>query len=246
MINGVSGNVYSHIQPLISTGGIHYIGYGQIESSSNSLSVIHLISHELDHVAEYRINPINEKDIVEYSKGGIDYEIRDDRLVTISKKNVLWNGNNIQENKNPKDTYTSFWEQLHRKTDKKTLKVDVNAYSSQNSMIDIIELFQDDVKRLETKLYVLDSELINLKKDFFYSPPNSINSQGNKTGIKINRLNEMKRKIEVELLVLRSNIAINKYREMIQQIDTFLDQHFITFIPDSIDMEHGKYVDLVI
>lgn len=247
MINSVSGSVYNHIQPLITNGGIQYIGHGQIETSSNSFSIIHIVPDGLDFSLDYRLNPLNENDKINQSKPELNYMIKDDKLVEIAKSTFFWDDDEtFKDFWNPKDTYISVWEQFSQDNKKKSLTVDIDAYASGNSIMDLIDLFQENVKDLETKLYILETELGNLKKDFFYSSPNFLDTQNKKLGIKIDRLNEMKRKIEVELLVLKSNITINKYKEMIQNIDSFLDNHFLTFAPNSDEFDLGKFIDVMI
>lgn len=62
---------------------IHYKGHGQLESSPASLSVLHVISHEMGHVAEFRSQAHRDGAEIRDIDVDIRYEIRDGRLVAV-------------------------------------------------------------------------------------------------------------------------------------------------------------------
>jgi hypothetical protein len=62
-------------------GSIHYRGHGKLESSPAGKSILHVISHELGHVSEFRSKALREGAEVRSVDVGIHYEIRDGRLV---------------------------------------------------------------------------------------------------------------------------------------------------------------------
>ena len=40
---------------------IYYVGHGQLEKASSNTSIMHVISHELDHVAEFKSQAIRDR-----------------------------------------------------------------------------------------------------------------------------------------------------------------------------------------
>jgi hypothetical protein len=65
---------------------IHYRGHGQLESSPASMSVIHVISHELDHLAQFRSQAQKDGAEIRDIDIEIQYEIRNGKLVAVGGK----------------------------------------------------------------------------------------------------------------------------------------------------------------
>ncbi|TGK03198.1 hypothetical protein EHQ53_07065 [Leptospira langatensis] len=63
---------------------VQYIGHGQLESSPQSTSVLHVISHELGHVAEFRNEAIRDNAELRSLEVSIHYEMRDGKLVAVA------------------------------------------------------------------------------------------------------------------------------------------------------------------
>lgn len=62
---------------------IYYRSHGKLESSSASFSVMHVIAHELGHLAEFRAKAREEGSEVRSEDIDIHYEIRNGRLVAV-------------------------------------------------------------------------------------------------------------------------------------------------------------------
>ncbi|EMY77222.1 hypothetical protein LEP1GSC060_2888 [Leptospira weilii serovar Ranarum str. ICFT] len=63
---------------------LHYIGHGQLESAPSSTSVLHVISHELGHVAEFRSDAMRDRAEIRSLNMKIHYEFRNGKLVAVS------------------------------------------------------------------------------------------------------------------------------------------------------------------
>ena len=63
---------------------VKYIGHGQLESAPQASSVLHVISHELAHVAEFRNEAIRDNAELRSVDVSIEYELRDGKLVAVA------------------------------------------------------------------------------------------------------------------------------------------------------------------
>ncbi|AVV50511.1 hypothetical protein [Leptospira santarosai] len=63
---------------------LHYIGHGQLESAPASASVLHVISHELGHVAEFRSEAMRDRAEIRSLNMKIHYEFRNGKLVAVA------------------------------------------------------------------------------------------------------------------------------------------------------------------
>nr|WP_244241342.1 hypothetical protein [Leptospira perdikensis] len=63
---------------------VNYVGHGKLESSPESLSALHVISHELGHAAEFKNEAFREGRDVQSVQVKINYELRDGRMVAVS------------------------------------------------------------------------------------------------------------------------------------------------------------------
>lgn len=69
---------------LLKDRRVNYVGHGQLESAPESLSALHVISHELGHAAEFKNEAIREGRDVQSVQVKINYELRDGRMVAVS------------------------------------------------------------------------------------------------------------------------------------------------------------------
>ncbi|EQA46061.1 hypothetical protein LEP1GSC050_3448 [Leptospira broomii serovar Hurstbridge str. 5399] len=63
---------------------VKYIGHGQLESAPQASSILHVISHELGHVAEFRNEAIRDSAEIRSLDVSIEYEMRDGKLVAVA------------------------------------------------------------------------------------------------------------------------------------------------------------------
>lgn len=69
---------------LLKDRRVNYVGHGQLESAPESLSALHVISHELGHAAEFKNQAFREGREVQSVQVKINYELRDGRMVAVS------------------------------------------------------------------------------------------------------------------------------------------------------------------
>lgn len=69
---------------LLKDRRVNYAGHGQLESAPESLSALHVISHELGHAAEFKNEAFREGRDVQSVQVKINYELRDGRMVAVS------------------------------------------------------------------------------------------------------------------------------------------------------------------
>lgn len=64
---------------------VHYIGHGRLESAPENFSILHVISHELGHVNEFKKEAIRENADIAEIRVKIDYEMLENgKLVAVS------------------------------------------------------------------------------------------------------------------------------------------------------------------
>lgn len=63
---------------------LYYIGHGQLESAPASTSVLHVISHELGHVAEFKSEAMRDRAEIRSLNMKIHYEFRNGKLVAVA------------------------------------------------------------------------------------------------------------------------------------------------------------------
>lgn len=63
---------------------VSYIGHGTLESAPETLSALHVISHELGHAQEFKNEAFREGRDIQSVQVKINYELRDGRMVAVS------------------------------------------------------------------------------------------------------------------------------------------------------------------
>ncbi len=86
MISSVAQSTGSlgNSQDLYRDRRVAYIGHGKLESSSENLSSLHVISHELGHAQEFRSQALRDHSEIRSLDVKIHYENRNGKLVAVS------------------------------------------------------------------------------------------------------------------------------------------------------------------
>ncbi|MCW7507857.1 hypothetical protein [Leptospira levettii] len=63
---------------------VNYVGHGQLESAPETMSALHVISHELGHAQEFKNEAFREGREIQSVQVKINYELRDGRMVAVS------------------------------------------------------------------------------------------------------------------------------------------------------------------
>lgn len=78
------GVIHSAIPERPRDTSVKYIGHGQLESAPQASSILHVISHELGHVAEFRNEAIRDSAEIRSLDVSIEYEMRDGKLIAVA------------------------------------------------------------------------------------------------------------------------------------------------------------------
>ncbi|MBM9579075.1 hypothetical protein JWG45_18160 [Leptospira sp. 201903070] len=160
---------------------LHYIGHGQLESAPASTSILHVISHELGHVAEFRSEAMRDRADIRSLNMKIHYEFRNGKLVavsgeteavTVKKSEEKPNKNELAESQTPKE--------------KEAVEKEKKSEISKSELEDKEKQILSEIRKVESELKAFESEKDSEKEK----------------GISATRkveLEERKRKLEISL-----------------------------------------------
>jgi hypothetical protein len=188
---------------------IFYRGHGRLESSPASNSVLHVISHELDHVAEFKSQAIQDKVEIRSIDMNIHYEIRDGKLVAVGGDTKMITAKKLEEIKTSSDlevidSYVSAYENDEEKSKTKNSSSLFSIYSNEERVKERLEQIQQELKTILTKAY--------------YSDPLPKTAEGIKDGIKESRFQEIRNKIQNELEELKQKEQVERSKAMLLKI----------------------------
>ncbi len=221
------------IQPLsISGETLGYIGHGQLESSPASMSVLHVVGHELDHVAEFRNEAIRDNAEIRSIEMKIDYEFQNGKLVAVSGKTTA------TTQKKPTKEKSELPElELDKRDDKKN-ENDLRE-SGKNKI-------SQEERNLLFRLEYVKSEISNLDNKGYYTDREPKDIQDKKEERKKEALNEKKRKIEAELANFRNKTQIEKSQEFLQALLKESQNNSFRFLKAEYAPKLGSALDITI
>ena len=199
MINtGVNTNYQSQLssQKPRENDIIQYIGHGRVESSPSSTSIMHVISHELDHVAEFKSQAIRDKAEIRSLDMKIDYEYRKGKLVAVGGE-------------------TSVITEAKQQTSKRAVPalrddaIDFNAVKKSENSNDGLTMQES---KLKDKLEQIETEIdLSLKKTNYSNP--DIKDEAREQ-----ELRETKSRITVQLDELKNKEFVEKSKSFMNTI----------------------------
>ncbi|MCR8647652.1 hypothetical protein [Leptospira interrogans] len=157
---------------------LYYIGHGQLESAPASTSVLHVISHELGHVAEFKSEALRDRAEIRSLNMKIHYEFRNGKLVAVAGETEVVTAKKSEETLR-KDTETSQQESLKEKDFPK--KEEISKTKSEDREKQILS----EIRRIESELKIFETKK-NVEEKGFDS-------------IRKTELEEKKRKLEMVL-----------------------------------------------
>lgn len=160
---------------------LHYIGHGQLESSPASTSVLHVISHELGHVAEFRSEAMRDRADIRSLNMKIHYEFRNGKLVAVSGETEAVTVKKSEEKSNPEKL-----SETQSPKEKEAAEKEKKDETSKSELEDKEKQILSEIRRVESELKAFESE-----KDS--EPENGIRSPRKA------ELEERKRKLEISL-----------------------------------------------
>lgn len=185
---------------------LYYVGHGQLEKSPASTSVMHVISHELDHVAEFKSQAIRDRAEIRSLDIKIDYEYRNGKLVAVGgETSVLTAEPIIAPNQTAKKAFPALREDT----------IDINSIKKVELPSDGLNMQES---KLKEKLEQIETEIdLSLKKTF-YSNPNYKTAADIKDAAREQELRETKSRISLQLEELRNKEIVEKSRSFMTKI----------------------------
>ncbi|PJZ66843.1 hypothetical protein CH371_01725 [Leptospira wolffii] len=186
---------------------VQYIGHGQLESSPQSTSVLHVISHELGHVAEFRSEAIRDRAEIRSIEVSIHYEMRDGKLVAVAGETRATTVKKSEE-ESPKRSEAS--SSSHSKSEDKDKSSEAKAAGRS-------ELISDKEWELMSELREIDQELDRLDTNELSSsdPENKSEDEAHKHM----KLVERKRKLELALSQEKLKALLDETLQTIQELN---------------------------
>ncbi|WP_061278321.1 hypothetical protein [Leptospira interrogans] len=201
---------------------LYYIGHGQLESAPASTSVLHVISHELGHVAEFKSEALRDRAEIRSLNMKIHYEFRNGKLVAVAGETEVVTAKKSEETLR-KDTETSQQESLKEKDFPK--KEETSKTKSEDREKQILS----EIRRIESELKIFETKKDVEEKGF--------------DSIRKTELEEKKRKLEMVLsqeklkAVLKD--TMDTFKELMDKQTTMSLKIFNTNVSDKL----GNFLD---
>ncbi len=143
---------------------LYYIGHGQLESAPASTSVLHVISHELGHVAEFKSEALRDRAEIRSLNMKIHYEFRNGKLVAVAGETEVVTAKKSEETLR-KDTETSQQESLKEKDfPKKEETSKTKSEDREKQILSEIRRIESELKIFETKKDVEEKGFDSIRK----------------------------------------------------------------------------------
>jgi chaperonin cofactor prefoldin len=186
---------------------IYYIGHGLLEKSPSSTSVMHVISHELDHVAEFKSQAIRDRAEIRSLDLKVDYEYRNGKLVAVGGETSITTALPIQEES--KHTSRKAFPALREDL------IDINTLKKVELPSDGLNMQES---KLKEKLEQIETEIDFSLKKTYYSDPNFKTAADIKDAAREQELRETKSRISLQLEELRNKEIVEKSRSLMTKI----------------------------
>ncbi|EMG09425.1 hypothetical protein LEP1GSC151_4462 [Leptospira interrogans serovar Grippotyphosa str. LT2186] len=143
---------------------LYYIGHGQLESAPASTSVLHVISHELGHVAEFKSEALRDRAEIRSLNMKIHYEFRNGKLVAVAGETEVVTAKKSEETLR-KDIETSQQESLKEKDfPKKEETSKTKSEDREKQILSEIRRIESELKIFETKRDVEEKGFDSIRK----------------------------------------------------------------------------------
>jgi hypothetical protein len=208
---------------------IYYIGHGLLEKASSNNSIMHVISHELDHVAEFKSQAIKDHAEIRSLDMKIDYEYRNGKMVAVSGE-------------------TSVLMEPVKETSKKPIPalrddmIDINTLKKTELPSDGLNMQES---KLKEKLEQIETEIdLSLKKTY-YTDPNFKSSADIKDEAREQELRETKSRISLQLEELRNKEFIEKSRSLMSKIKALQNNFRESLVKLGLMQGTGSHLDMM-
>ncbi|WP_078125546.1 hypothetical protein [Leptospira alexanderi] len=182
---------------------LHYIGHGQLESAPASTSVLHVISHELGHVAELRSEAMRDRAEIRSLNMKIHYEFQNGKLVAVAGETEAVA---VQRSEETTRKNEISWDKSSKKED--VPKKEEKSYTSNNGLEDKEKQILSEIRKIESELQTFEAKRKVEEEQGFDS-------------VRKVELEERKRKLEMALnqekLKMILEDTLNTFKELIDK-----------------------------
>ncbi len=173
---------------------VHYIGHGQLESSPENFSTLHVIAHEMGHVSEFKSEANKLGMDISDLQVHVHYELKNGKLVAVAGETEATYLPKKKDEFN--DSYLSLFDLKQNPLEQKIQKSE----------------------KIENKLNEVQSDLKSfVYENFLKEDPNENLNQYSFNPKKI-RLNVLKEKLELELEALKYEELVIDLKEDLEEI----------------------------
>jgi hypothetical protein len=220
-----------HINPssTLLDSEILYKGHGKIESASESSSVMHVISHELEHVAEFKAQANRDEVQIRSIDMQIHFEFRDGRLVAVGGETKMTSAEK-----------TSSKEEIGKQLD-----LFPNSKILPNETIPVSQDLQVEETLLKEKLELIQNELRTLLNKSVFK---DLSNKGKENESIQVSYREIRNRLQQELEDLKRRVEAEKSRELllkVADIQNNLRTGFIDPAEINILISPEKHLDLL-
>lgn len=177
---------------------IVYKGHGKIESAPESSSILHVISHELDHVAEFKSEAVRDELEIRNLGMEIHFEFRNGRLVAVGGKTTMLTASQ-PKNEEIGAQLDLFPNSLYFPLDIPEEEPQVS--SDESILNEKLSIIQTELRTLLNRVFlgeILEKETKDSNKEMIYK--------------------EMKAKLQRELEELKNRVDAEKSKELLLKI----------------------------
>lgn len=182
---------------------LHYVGHGQLESAPASTSVLHVISHELGHVAEFRSEAMRDRAEIRSLNMKIHYEFRNGKLVAVAGETEAVTARKSEETTRKNETS---WDESSKKEN--VPKKEEKSYTSSNRLEDKEKQILLEIRKIESELQTFEAKT-------------KVENEQRFDSVRKVELEERKRKLEMALnqekLKMILEDTLNTFKELIDK-----------------------------
>lgn len=229
---------------------VNYVGHGRLESAPETLSALHVISHELGHVNEFKNEAIREGADLQSIRVKINYELRDGRLVAVSgETQALSRKKKEDESLNPYSDGKKFQDLFQIQ---KTEKEEDTKKGKESEIASLDKIEKVRTKDLENKIRDLESKLESEKRagsnpsNFKNETAEGKESFGTLTVDKSERAREIeqeKRRLEEEVRYLKVKEQLKETFSMLTDIRKSMISNVFGMIDFGNESKSGNVLD---
>ncbi|EOQ89876.1 hypothetical protein LEP1GSC202_1670 [Leptospira yanagawae serovar Saopaulo str. Sao Paulo = ATCC 700523] len=216
---------------------VNYVGHGRLESAPESLSALHVISHELGHAQEFKNEAYLKGREVQSVHVKINYELRDGRMVSVSGETEAVTRPKSKSAEDPSLRPYSDGKSIQdlfqqKEEDKKETKDSSFEKSERNNPKEIQKRSYE--KNLETKIKELETRLESEK---------SKKSSDVASTERQKELESEKKRLEEEVRLLRIKEQLKETFALLTDFRKMMSSNLFGMINYQVDSRYGSTLD---